>query len=123
MKKISLLFLLIPFMSHITYAQDSRIIIHVESKQNDTKLITRSVVSTIEATLDYDMQAIEFLFNSQDGEVDITISSMGQIVSSTTCNTTLEPIKWVNIPISDGDYYIYINGVNYEGEGYYTIAQ
>ncbi len=123
MKKVLLLFLLIPFISYIMYAQDNRDVIYVETVKNTNSLVTRSVVPNIEATLDYDMKAIEFVFNEQLGEIKISISTMGQAVAVCECNTDFEGVLWVSIPMTSGDYDIYISGDNYEGEGNYIISE
>ncbi len=121
MKKL-FLFLLIPFMSQTICAQDGQEIIHVENVKSETDIKARSILPILEATLDYDMQAIEFVFNDQIGTVTITISSMGQVVASAVCNTSYESIRWVSVPMVAGYYDIYISGASYEGTGSYTIS-
>ena len=90
---------------------------------NNKDYIQRSLLPTIEATLDYDMQYVEFVFNKSVGNVNITIiNDMGQTVGGTIFNTALESIKYVSVPINSGGYIILISGNDYEGEGYYNIV-
>ena len=84
--------------------------------------IDRSLFPTIEASIDYDMQHIEFIFNKSVGDVNIAIvNDMGQAVGGATCNTSLESIKYISVPIDAGSYTIIISGNDYEGEGHYNI--
>ncbi len=79
--------------------------------------------TTIEATLDFSMEAIEFLFIDDIGTVTITVESMGMVVSSAKCSTSTQPILWLSVPIVVGDYDITISGSSYEGVGTYSIKE
>ncbi len=90
---------------------------------NNKDYIQRSLLPTIEATLDYDMQYVEFVFNKSVGNVNITIiNDMGQTIGGTIFNTSLESIKYISVPINSGGYTILISGNDYEAEGYYNIV-
>lgn len=84
--------------------------------------IERSLRPTIEASIDYDMQYIELVFNKSVGDVNIAIvNDMGQTVGGATCNTSVESVKCISIPTDAGSYTIIISGNDYEGEGHYDI--
>ena len=117
---LSLLCLLFAISPISAYTEDEMaIIIH-----DNTELeIDRSLLPTVEATFHYDMQYIEVVFNDTVGTVSIAIvNEMGQTVGVASCNTSSEAVKYVPVPTTAGDYTIYINGVDYEGDGSYTIA-
>ena len=106
----------------IIASEDSREKVIIMDNDNNPILIDRSLFPTIEASIDYDMQHIEFIFNKSVGDVNIAIvNDMGQAVGGATCNTSLESIKYISVPIDAGSYTIIISGNDYEGEGHYNI--
>ena len=117
---LSLLCLLFAISPISAYTEaEIAIIIHDQS-QLETD---RSLIPTVEATFHLDMQSVEVVFNETVGTVSIAIvNEIGQTVGVASCNTSFEGVKYVPVPTDAGDYTIYINGVDYEGDGSYTIA-
>ena len=100
----------------------ARFIIISDNQRTTPSTIERSLLPTIEASIDYDMQHVEFVFNKSVGDVNIAIvNDMGQAVGGATCNTSMESIKYISAPTDAGSYTITISGNDYEGEGYYSI--
>ena len=117
---LSLLCLLFTISPISAYTEDEMAIIIHDKSELETD---RSLLPTIEATFHYDMQSVEVVFNKTVGTVSIAIvNEMGQTVGVASCNTSYEGVKYVPAPTSAGDYTIYISGVDYEGDGCYTIA-
>ena len=106
----------------IIASEDSREKVIIIDNDNNPILIERSLLPTIEASIDYDMQHIEFVFNKSVGDVNIAIvNDMGQAAGGATCNTSVESVKCISIPTDAGSYTIVISGNDYEGEGHYSI--
>lgn len=126
MKKLLLLSLVLISFSSSTTAitmidRHESEVIFIEDMIVDSG-IDRNVTSIVEASIDYDMQHVEFVFNKSVGNVNIVIiNDMGQTVGGATCNTSLESIKHISVPTDVGSYTITILGNDYEGEGHYNI--
>ncbi len=82
----------------------------------------RSLLPTVEAWIDFDMNCIEVGFNAGLGTVEATIidDMTGMAVSSTTVDTNVEPYTLLPIP-AEGIYTLRISGNDYLGTGNFTI--
>lgn len=82
----------------------------------------RSLLPVIGAELDLMTNQLFLEFNEAVGRVTISVkSSMGQVVSSYSCDTKIEPFAIMGIPDYADSYTISIIGVEIEAFGYYEI--
>lgn len=100
---------------------NSEAIVLTQTK-DQTKAITRSFTYiTVEAILDRDMEQVEISFDEPDGRATIQITSMGQVVSSYSCNTEDERIVNMPLPTIPGDYSLTIKTPSAEYTGYFYL--
>lgn len=76
----------------------------------------------IEATIDADLGMLAFYFNENLSNVTITVKNAnGNIVASTTCNTSITTSTYLNVPTASGTYSIDIYGDCVTAYGEYDI--
>ena len=93
-------------------------IVLTQNKSGDP-IIPRSLIDqeNVSAVLDRQINAIEINLDGVNGNVYIFISNLRQNVSSYQCNATLEPLVYLPMPQTSGEYRLTIitDGVEYEG--------
>lgn len=83
----------------------------------------RSIQAEIEAELDLNANQLFVEFNEVFGRVTIQVNnSVGQVVSSYSCDTGIEPIAFMGISDYADTYTITIIGEEIEAYGYYEIS-
>ena len=83
----------------------------------------RSIIQdVIEATIDTDLGLLSVYFNENLSNVTITVKNAnGNIVASTTCNTSITTSTYLNVPTASGTYSIDIYGDCVTAYGEYDI--
>lgn len=83
----------------------------------------RSIIQdVIEATIDTDLGMLAFYFNEDLANVTIIVKNAnGNIVASTTCNTSITTSTYLNVPTASGTYSIDIYGDCVTAYGEYDI--
>lgn len=82
----------------------------------------RTIHKIIEATIDTDLGLLSLYFNENLANVTITVKNEnGNIVASTTCNTSITSSTYLNVPTAAGTYSIDIYGDCVTAYGEYDI--
>lgn len=82
----------------------------------------RSAQAIIEIELDELSNQLSIAFNEEFGPLTVFVkNSMGQVVSSYSCNTDMEPMVIMNVPGHEDFYTICILGANVEAYASYEI--
>lgn len=82
----------------------------------------RSTQAIIEIELDELSNQLTVVFDEELGPLTIDVkNSMGQVVSSYSCNTDMEPMVIMNVPGHEDFYTICILGANVEAYASYEI--
>lgn len=78
------------------------------SNTNDNSDRPRNIIQdVIEATIDTDLGLLSLYFNENLANVTITVKNAnGNIVASTTCNTSITSSTYLNVPTAAGTYSI-----------------
>ena len=128
MKKfIYLVFVLSSTFSAITaLAEEKNVDIKVNesqtSKEGDSNRPRNIIQNVIEATIDTDLGLLSLYFNENLANVTITVKNAnGNIVASTTCNTSITSSTYLNVPTVSGTYSIDIYGHCVTAYGEYDI--
>lgn len=83
---------------------------------------TRSAIPAISACLDFDMEQIEISFKASHGATTVyIINSMGQAIFSYSCDSSVEWLIYLPIPIDEGFYTLKIVSASAEYSGTFTI--
>lgn len=93
------------------------------SNTNDNSDRPRNIIQdVIEATIDTDLGLLSLYFNENLANVTITVKNAnGNIVASTTCNTSITSSTYLNVPTAAGTYSIDIYGDCVTAYGEYDI--
>lgn len=93
------------------------------SNTNDNSDRPRNIIQdVIEATIDTDLGLLSLYFNENLANVTITVKNAnGNIVASTTCNTSITSSTYLNVPTVSGTYSIDIYGDCVTAYGEYDI--
>lgn len=93
------------------------------SNTNDNSDRPRNIIQdVIEATIDTDLGLLSLYFNENLANVIITVKNAnGNIVASTTCNTSITSSTYLNVPTAAGTYSIDIYGDCVTAYGEYDI--
>lgn len=127
MKKFIYSFLLFlgVFSSITTFAEETPINITIGRDNlgnNDGSDDPRTIHKIIEATIDTDLGLLSLYFNENLANVTITVKNAnGNIVASTTCNTSITSYTYLNVPTAAGTYSIDIYGDCVTAYGEYDI--
>lgn len=127
MKKFIYPFLLFlgVFSSITTYAEETPIDVTISIDNlgnNDGSDDPRTIHKIIEATIDTDLGLLSLYFNENLANVTITVKNAnGNIVASTTCNTSITSSTYLNVPTVAGTYSIDIYGDCVTAYGEYDI--
>lgn len=127
MKKFIYPFLLFlgVFSSITTYAEETPIDVTISRDNlgnNDGSDDPRTIHKIIEATIDTDLGLLSLYFNENLANVTITVKNVnGNIVASTTCNTSITSSTYLNVPTAAGTYSIDIYGDCVTAYGEYDI--
>lgn len=127
MKKFIYPFLLFlgVFSSITTYAEETPIDVTISIENlgnNDGSDDPRTIHKIIEATIDTDLGLLSLYFNENLANVNITVKNAnGNIVASTTCNTSITSSTYLNVPTVSGTYSIDIYGDCVTAYGEYDI--
>lgn len=127
MKKFIYSFLLFlgVFSSITTFAEETPINITISRDNlgnNDGSDDPRTIHKIIEATIDTDLGLLSLYFNENLANVTITVKNAnGNIVASTTCNTSITSSTYLNVPTVSGTYSIDIYGHCVTAYGEYDI--
>lgn len=127
MKKFIYPFLLFlgVFSSITTYAEETPIDVTISLENlgnNDGSDDPRTIHKIIEATIDTDLGLLSLYFNENLANVTITVKNAnGNIVASTTCNTSITSSTYLNVPTAAGTYSIDIYGDCVTAYGEYDI--
>lgn len=127
MKKFIYPFLLFlgVFSSITTYAEETPIDVTISRDNlgnNDGSDDPRTIHKIIEATIDTDLGLLSLYFNENLANVTITVKNAnGNIVASTTCNTSITTSTYLNVPTVSGTYSIDIYGDCVTAYGEYDI--
>lgn len=127
MKKFIYPFLLFlgVFSSITTYAEETPIDVTISRDNlgnNGGSDDPRTIHKIIEATIDTDLGLLSLYFNENLANVNITVKNAnGNIVASTTCNTSITSSTYLNVPTAAGTYSIDIYGDCVTAYGEYDI--
>lgn len=127
MKKFIYPFLLFlgVFSSITTYAEETPIDVTISRDNlgnNGGSDDPRTIHKIIEATIDTDLGLLSLYFNENLANVTITVKNAnGNIVASTTCNTSITSSTYLNVPTAAGTYSIDIYGDCVTAYGEYDI--
>ena len=127
MKKFIYPFLLFlgVFSSITTYAEETPIDVTISRDNlgnNGGSDDPRTIHKIIEATIDTDLGLLSLYFNENLANVTITVKNAnGNIVASTTCNTSITSSTYLNVPTVSGTYSIDIYGHCVTAYGEYDI--
>lgn len=127
MKKFIYPFLLFlgVFSSITTYAEETPIDVTISRDNlgnNGGSDDPRTIHKIIEATIDTDLGLLSLYFNENLANVTITVKNAnGNIVVSTTCNTSITSSTYLNVPTAAGTYSIDIYGDCVTAYGEYDI--
>lgn len=93
------------------------------SNTNDNSDRPRNIIQdVIEATIDTDLGLLSLYFNENLANVTITVKNAnGNIVASTTCNTSITSSTYLDVPTVSGTYSIDIYGDCVTAYGEYDI--
>lgn len=82
----------------------------------------RTIHKIIEVAIDTDLGLLSLYFNENLANVTITVKNAnGNIVASTTCNTSITTSTYLNVPTASGTYSINIYGDCVTAYGEYDI--
>lgn len=113
------------FSSITTYAEETPIDVTISLENlgnNDGSDDPRTIHKIIEATIDTDLGLLSLYFNENLANVTITVKNAnGNIVASTTCNTSITSSTYLNVPTAAGTYSIDIYGDCVTAYGEYDI--
>lgn len=119
--------LLLSFMLIGTvYAQNKDVISEIVIKHGLNPTYTRPIkprsVKPVEAYIYFDFEELEVNFNDDLDKVVVVIQDQtGQEVYSYSCDTNIEPVVSLPLPMSEGAYTLRIVGDMYEGEGNFDL--
>lgn len=129
MKKLVslLLVLLCTSLTMSVYAEEKTVDISIIDKDTDPEDKENSrprniIQDVIETTIDTDLGLLSLYFNENLANVTITVKNAnGNIVASTTCNTSITTSTYLNVPTASGTYSIDIYGDCVTAYGEYDI--
>lgn len=128
MKKFIYLLLVLSttFSAISTLAEEKNVDIKVyesqDSKEGDSNRPRNIIQNVIDATIDTDLGLLSLYFNENLANVTITVKNAnGNIVASTTCNTSITSSIYLNVPTAAGTYSIDIYGDCVTAYGEYDI--
>ena len=126
-KLIYFLFVLLSTFSTTTlFAEEEKVdvtgLITNDHSSNNSDRPRSIIQNVIEATIDTDLGLLSFYFNENLANVTITVKNAnGNIVASTTCNTSITTSTYLNVPTVSGTYSIDIYGDCVTAYGEYDI--
>ena len=126
-KLIYFLFVLLSTFSTTTlFAEEEKVDVTVlitnDHSSNNSDRPRNIIQDVIEATIDTDLGLLSFYFNENLANVTITVKNAnGNIVASTTCNTSITSSTYLNVPTAAGTYSIEIYGDCVTAYGEYDI--
>lgn len=126
-KLIYFLFVLLSTFSTTTlFAEEEKVDVTVlitnDHSSNNSDRPRNIIQDVIEATIDTDLGLLSFYFNENLANVTITVKNAnGNIVASTTCNTSITSSTYLNVPTAAGTYSIDIYGDCVTAYGEYDI--
>lgn len=126
-KLIYFLFVLLSTFSTTTlFAEEEKVDVTVlitnDHSSNNSDRPRSIIQDVIEATIDTDLGMLAFYFNEDLANVTITVKNEnGNIVASTTCNTSITSSTYLNVPAAAGTYSIDIYGDCVTAYGEYDI--
>ena len=128
MKKFIYLLLVLSttFSAISTLAEEKNVDIKVyesqDSKEGYSNRPRNIIQNVIDATIDTDLGLLSLYFNENLANVTITVKNEnGNIVASTTCNTSITSSTYLNVPTAAGTYSIDIYGDCVTAYGEYDI--
>lgn len=126
-KLIYFLFVLLSTFSTTTlFAEEEKVDVTVlitnDHSSNNSDRPRSIIQDVIEATIDTDLGLLSFYFNENLANVTITVKNAnGNIVASTTCNTSITTSTYLNVLTASGAYSIDIYGDCVTAYGEYDI--
>lgn len=126
MKNLALLFVFIFVCNCPSIAQTfnhvgNKTVVITDVIHNEKPLKPRSV-KPVEAYIYFDFEELEVNFNDDLDKVVVVIQDQtGQEVYSYSCDTNIEPVVSLPLPMSEGAYTLRIVGDMYEGEGNFDL--
>ena len=128
MKKFIYLLLVLSttFSAISTLAEEKNVDIKVYesqgAKEGDSNRPRNIIRNVSDATIDTDLGLLSLYFNENLANVTITVKNEnGNIVASTTCNTSITSSTYLNVPTAAGTYSIDIYGDCVTAYGEYDI--
>lgn len=128
MKKLIylLLVLLGTFYTVTVFAEEENVDVKINKlnphSDNNSDRPRSIIQNVIEATIDTDLGLLSLYFNENLANVTIAVKNAnGNIVASTTCNTSITTSTYLNVPTASGTYSIDIYGDCVTAYGEYDI--
>lgn len=128
MKKLIylLLVLLGTFYTVTVFAEEENVDVKINKlnphSDNNSDRPRSIIQNVIEATIDTDLGLLSLYFNEDLANVTIAVKNAnGNIVASTTCNTSITTSTYLNVPTASGTYSIDIYGNCVTAYGEYDI--
>lgn len=99
-----------------------RLVVRDVTQPSVDRPISPRSVKPVEAYIYFDFEELEVNFNDDLDKVVVVIQDQtGQEVCSYSCDTNIEPVISLPLPMSEGVYTLRILGDTYEGEGNFDL--